>query len=215
MTSLIAALFLLCLFPPAGKATEQDILPRLDPNDPAALQEAIRLLEDEVKLAARPQTYIVIDLVDQAIVIKGRGVELHRFPIERWSAMHLADVAASFRLLGQPPIIKRKINPTAGTELPPISLDDMPTEYTLQFSPPLTVMICSSAPNGLGQWLAFKGRVWWNWVKNWSLILTTGDPSDSVPTLQLTVTADDAQSLAWTATKDMAFLVRRTASPAP
>lgn len=214
MRSLFAIVIFLCLLPPAGRAAEQDILPRLNQDDPAALQEAIRLLEDEVKLAARPQTYIVIDLVDQAILIKGRGVELHRFPIERWSAMHLADVATSFHLLERPPVIRRKIDPAAGAELPPISLDDMPTDYTLQFSPSFTVSIYSSPPNQLVQWLAFKGRAWWNWVKNWSLILTTGNPPASVPTLQLTVTTDHAQSLAWTTTKGMAFLVRRTALPA-
>lgn len=218
MRSRFAILFFLCLFcffPPAGWTAEQDVLPRLDPNDPAALQEAIRLLEDEIKLAARPQTYIVIDLVDQTVVIKGRGVELHRFPIERWSAIHLADVTATYRLLERPLVIRRKIDPTAGAELPPISLDDMPTNYTLQFSPSLTVTICSSTLNELGQWLALKGQAWWSWVRNWSLILTTGNPPASVPTLQLTVSADHAQSLAWTTTKDMAFLVRRTASPSP
>lgn len=214
MRSLFAVVIFVCLLPPAGLAAEQDITPRLNQDDPAALQEAIRLLEDEVKLAAHPQTYIVIDLVDQAILIKGRGVELHRFPIERWSGMHLTDVTTSFRLLERPPVVRRKIDPAAGAELPPISLDDMPTEYTLQFSPSLRVSIYSSAPNQLVQWLASNGRAWWNWVKSWSLILTTGNPPASVPTLRLTVTADHAQSLAWTTTKGMAFLVRRTTLPA-
>lgn len=215
MRTLLLTPAFLCILAAVGLAAEPEVVPRLDQNDPAALREAIRVLEDEVKLAARPQTYVVIDLVERAILIKGRGVELHRFPIERWSAMHLADVTASFRLLERPPVARRKINPAAGADLPPISLEDMPTEFTLKYAPSLTVTIRSSAPDAFGQWLAFKGREWWTWVKSWSLILTTGSSPPNQPMLQLTVAADHAQSLAWTATDGMTFLVRRPASPAP
>ena len=69
-------------------AAEQDVMPALDTTDPAALQEATRVLEEEIKLAARPQTYVLIDLEAKAILIKSRGIELHRLPIESWSTSH-------------------------------------------------------------------------------------------------------------------------------
>lgn len=213
MHILFAAPILFLSLVSTGWAAEPEVAPPLDLNDPRALQEAVRLLDEEVKLAARPQTYVIIDLVDRAVLIKGRGVELHRFPIERWSAVQLAEANATFRLQTRPPVTRRKVDPAAGAELPPISLDDMPTEFTLLFSPSLTVAVHPSASDDLWRWLKFKGREWWMWLKGWSLILTTGHAPPSQPLLHLTVTSDHAQSLAWTLTEGMPFLLRRTSSP--
>jgi hypothetical protein len=213
MHILFAAAILILPLVAASWAVEPEGLPRLDPNDPRALQEAVRLLDEEVKLAAQPQTYVIIDLVERALLIKGRGVELHRFPIERWSAVHLADATATFRLQQRPPVTRRKVEPAAGAEQPPISLDDMPTEFTLQFSPSLTVAVHPSASDNFWRWLQFKAREWWTWVKRWWLILITGSAPLSHPSLNLTVTSLHAQSLAWTVTEGMPFLVRRTSLP--
>lgn len=196
-----------------SRATEPDVIPHLDTTDPGALQEAIRLLDEEVKLAARPQTYVVIDLVDNAILIKGRGIELHRLPVEQWTASHLAEATTTFRLKERPPLTRRKIEPAGGADQPPISLDDMPTEFTLQFSPALTVVIQPSIKRHLWRWLAFKGREWWAWIKHRSLTLATGNSPPSTPSLYLTLTPDHAQSLAWSTTENMPFLIRRTTSP--
>ena len=75
------------------------------------LQEATRVLEEEIKLAARPQTYVLIDLASNIILIKGRGVELHRIPIESWSASHLDQFMTAYRLRERPPVSRRKIDP--------------------------------------------------------------------------------------------------------
>jgi len=197
----------------SGWAAEPEVIPHLNPNDPAALQEAVRLLSEEVKLAARPQTYVVIDLVAQAIFIKGRGLELHRLPIERWTASRLADIASSFRLRERPAVTRRKIDPAVGAEQPPISLDDMPTEFSLNFSPSLTVTIQSSSPDNLLRSITFKGREWWRWLKGQCLALLSGHPAAAIPSLQLTLAYNHAQSLAWTVTEGMPFLVRRASSP--
>src|SRR5262245_3230340 len=124
---LLFAVSIFLSFIVAGWATELDVVPRVDPNDAPALQEAVRLLEEEVKLAARPQTYIVIDLVDRAVLIKGRGAELHRFPIEQWSAVQLAEAHATFRLQKRQQVTRSKVELTAGAEQQPISRDYMPT----------------------------------------------------------------------------------------
>ena len=198
-----------------GWSAEPEAVPHLDLNDPGALQEAIRLLDEEVKLAARPHTYVVIDLVANTVLIKGRGIELHRFPVDNWSASHLGDVTTTFRLRERPPVSRRKIDPAGGTEQSPISLDDMPTDFTLEFTPSLTITVQASAPGHPWRWLAFKGREWWTWLKGWGLILATGYPPSSAPALRLTVAQDHAQSLAWAVTDGMPFLVRRTAPPSP
>ena len=44
--------------------------------DPEGLREANRVLEEEIRLAAHPQIYLLLNLPDRSIVIKGRGIEL-------------------------------------------------------------------------------------------------------------------------------------------
>lgn len=198
---------------PAG-ATEPENVFGIDLNDPAALQEATRILAEEVKLAARPQTYVIVDLVDRAVVIKGRGAELHRFPIEQWSASHLAEVSTTVRLQARPPVTRRKIEPSAGGDQPPVSLDDMPTDFTLTFSPSFLLAVHPSATADFWRWLRFTLREWWVWLKNWIRTLATGKEPAPQPVLRLTLTPHHAQSLAWTVTEGMPFLIRRT-SPAP
>ena len=64
-------------------AGREPLVMAVDITDPTTLQEATKILTEEVKLTAHPQTYIIMDLVDRAIVIKNRGAELHRLPIEQ------------------------------------------------------------------------------------------------------------------------------------
>ncbi|HEX9155552.1 MAG TPA: hypothetical protein VF819_08305 [Nitrospira sp.] len=205
-----AAPIILLLFHSLAWAAEPDVIPHLDSNDPVALREAIRLLDEEVKLAARPQTYVVIDLVTNAVIIKGRGVELHRLPIEQWTASQLEDITSTFRLRERPPVSRRKIEPAGGSQQSPISLDDMPTDFSLSFSPPLTVTIEPFAPDNPWRWVAFKGHEWWLWLKGPFLAMVSGNTVPSTPSLRLTLTHDHAQSLAWTVTEGMPFLIRRT-----
>jgi hypothetical protein len=195
------------------RAAEPDNALPVDLNDPAALQEATRILAEEVRLAARPQTYIIVDLVERSVIIKGRGAELHRFPIEGWSAVHLADASETFRLKARPPVARRKIEPSAGTDQPPVSLEDMPTNFTLTFAPSLLLAVHPSATQNFWAWLRFTARDWWMWLKVWSRRLLTGNEPPAHPVLRLTLKPSDAQSLAWTITEDMRFLIRRT-SPA-
>ena len=106
-----ALVLCLALVLPAG-AADLDPFPDLDVNDPAALQEAARVIEEELKLAARPQTYLIIDLVGGAVQIKGRGVELHRLAILSSSLAHKEQLTGVFRLTARPSVVRRKIDPT-------------------------------------------------------------------------------------------------------
>ncbi len=213
MNILRAILSLLLSLTSVSWAVEQDVLPPWDPNDSSALQEATRVLEEEVKLAARPQTYLLIDLTANAILIKGRGIELHRIPIDSWSASHLTELAVAYRLRERPPVTRRKLDPLVGAEQDPISLVDMPTTYALHFFPPMTINVLSSKEGHPWQWAAQRGRDWWRRIASWTLALWTGEPPLSLPSLDLTISADHAQSLAWTVTENMPFLIHRTTKP--
>ena len=138
---LVAVLFLAV----PGWAAEGDLFPDLDMNNPSVLREASRVLEEELKLAARPQTYLLIDFVSEAIQIKARGVELHRLPIAAWSVTGFPRLTGTFRLTARPSVIRRKIDPSATTEQEPISLTDMPVEYRLSFTPAMTIEVEASA----------------------------------------------------------------------
>jgi hypothetical protein len=210
---LLGVLLLPPMVPSSPWAAEADNILTLDINDAAALQEATRVLAEEIKLAARPQTYVILDLVARSVVIKARGAELHRLPIERWSGVHLADASTTFRLQARPPVARRKIEPAAG-EQPPVSLADMPSDFTLIFSPSLSVAVHPSAADDVWRWLRFMGREWWTWLKEWSRRLLTGKEPATQPALRLTLAPHHAQSFAWTVTEGMPFLVRRTSSPA-
>jgi hypothetical protein len=190
-------------------ALEPDSRPFLDLNDPAALQEATRVLAEEVKLAARPQTYVLIDLVANTILIKGRGVELHRLPLTSWKTSRQNELAATFRLRERPPVARRKIDPTVSPEQDPISLADMPTVYSLQFTPALTVTIDSYDRTNVWRFVMHYLRQWWSQIVEWWHALRTGDAASATPHLYLTLTVDQAQSLAWMATDGMPLLIRR------
>jgi hypothetical protein len=207
------ALLLLSTLP--AWATDSENILGIDLNDPAVLQEANRILAEEVKLAARPQTYVIVDLVDRAVLIKGRGAELHRFLIEQWSASHLGEASHTFRLQARPPVTRRKIEPAAGGDQPPVSLDDMPIDFTLTFSPALFMVVQPSATDDFWRWLRFTLREWWIWLKSWTRRLATGTEPPSQPILRLTLSPHHAQSLAWTVTEGMPFLIRRASLSQP
>ncbi len=213
MIFLCAVLSILLSLTSVSWAAQPDVTPTVDLTDPVALQEATRALEEEIKLAARPQTYVFIDLAANVILIKGRGVELHRVPIKNWSASHLDQLMTAYRLRERPPVSRRKIDPAAGAEQEPISLGDMPTTFTLLFSPPLRILVFSNTDGDLWQWTMQQGGAWWRRLIVWGNMLRTRDPTLSPPSLDLTVSHEHAQSLAWTVVEGMPFLIRRSTTP--
>lgn len=215
MSTLFAVPIFLVSILSAALAAETDPLPYLDHDDPRVLQEAIRVLEEEVKLAAHPQTYVVIDLAANLVLIKGRGVELHRFPISQWSATHLDEITSNYRLKERPLVSRRKIDPSIKDDQSPISLGHMPTDFTLRFSPGLAVTIRPSSPGSIWWWVKIQARASWVWIKQISTILSTGNAPEPNPEIYLAVDTDHAQSLAWAVIDGMPFLIRRAALSTP
>jgi hypothetical protein len=207
--SFCTVFFILLVLSTPSQAGELEAFPDLHLNNPGAVQEATRVLEEEVRLASRAQTYLLIDLVTRTIQIKGRGVELHRIPIVVWSAKALRDMKGAYRLIARPPVLRRKIDPTASVEQEPISLADMPVDYTLSFTPPLNIDVAPAAGESPMQWLRSQGKAWWRNVKDWSDSFSSGQSVTQSPYLQLEISAEQAQSLAWSAVDGMALVIRR------
>lgn len=208
--SLLASVLLLLLLNPASHAGELGAFPDLNLEDPASLQEATRVLEEEVKLASRPQTYLLIDLVTRSIQIKGRGVDLHRIPIVAWSLKASGSIKGIHRLTTRPPIARRKIDPTASVEQEPISLADMPMDYTLSCTPPLTIKVLSSPGDNPLHWIASRGTKWWWEFKEWTATFSAETHPPTNPSLMLEISTEQAQSLAWSVVDNMPLIVRRS-----
>jgi len=197
---LLIGLFLFSF--PAVAADFENAL-NVDLTHPAALQEANRVLAEELKLASRPQTYILVDLVAPAVLLKGRGVELHRFHIASWSAESLEAMASTFRLVARPPVARRKIDPSAAKDQDPISLADMPHRFRLTCTPPLWIDVGPADHS----WYQVERRIalWWRQLRQWAL----AQPSE--PELHLALAGDQAQSFAWALLDDMPLVIRRPA----
>src|SRR5262245_50791832 len=108
--------FLLLTLVPAAWALDPPSQSFGDLSDAAVLQEATQVLTEEVKLAARPQTYVLIDLTANTIFLKGRAVELHRIPIKSWTTSDQGGFISTFRLRERPPVTGRKIDPSISSE---------------------------------------------------------------------------------------------------
>ena len=204
-------LLLLCVFGSPGWAAEPDAFPDLNIHNASEVREASRVLEEELKLAARPQTYVVIDLAAGAISIKGRGVELHRMMISRWSAVGAATMTGTFRVRARPPVTRRKVDPGIAVEQEPISLADMPVRYALLLAPALIVDVHPPLTENPWLWSLASSRILWRHMKDWALSrLSNPRPTD--PYLELTLVGDEARSFAWSLVDGMPVLIRRGAA---
>ncbi len=207
--SLCAILFLLLSFSDPSFAGSPGAFPDLSPDDPDSLQEASLVLEEELKLASRPQTYLLVDLVAHSIHIKSHGVELHRIPIAAWSRLSSINLGHVYRLTARPPVVRRKIQPKAEVAQEPISLADMPVDYSLLLTPPLTIDVLSSAGNSPIQWAAMTGKKWWRSLKRWGGSLLADRSPAQNPHLLLEISSEQAQSLAWSLVDGMHLVIRR------
>lgn len=208
MQILLTAAIVILASSPLTWATEPELIPHLDSNNPDVLREGVRVLEAETKLAAQPQTYVVIDLADKAVLLKTRGIILHRMPIEQYSTLAPYSGTATYHLLERPPVSRRKIDPVFEKQLAPISLDDMPTEFFLRLAPSLTIHVRPSSGNLWDALVSGWSRLWIH-ITHWSRVLATGKAMSDGPTLFLVLATDQAKSLAWSVTQDMPFLIRR------
>jgi hypothetical protein len=206
----LCAILLLLAFTTPSWGKDIEAFPNLNVNNPTELKEATRVLEEELKLAARPQTYLLLDLGSSTIHIKGRGIGLHKIPIVTWSVGSQEDLKGIHRLVARPAVVRRKIEPGAGAEQEPISLADMPADYVLSFTPSLSVTVVPSvASDSLIQSAVLLGKVGWRNVRDWTNRLFTDRSSEPRSHLRLTLSVDHAQSLAWSLVDGMALVIRR------
>lgn len=182
-----------------GRAGDQDIL-----------REANRILEEEIKLAARPRIYLLLDLPDRVIAIKGRGIELHRLPITACQTVEERAMAGVFRLRARPQVVRPKAAPPDDPTQDPIELKDMPAAYELLFDPALAVTVAPPRQERPWLWVKSLMRNSWIGMVSWIRSAAAIDEKAPSPYLHLTLSVEAAQSLAWSVTDGMPLLIRRT-----
>lgn len=178
--------------------------------DTAALIEANRLLEEELTLAGRPQIYMVLDLAAHIILIKSRGIELHRLPITAWNQVREGSLNGVFRLRARPPVSRPKATtPAENTAPAAIELQHMPERYELAFDPGLMIHVGQTARERPWPWVKSLAQEWWNQMAG---MLGGAVKTEDSPTIRihLTVSPDTARSLAWTMTDGMPLIIGRT-----
>lgn len=175
--------------------------------DTAALSEATRLLEDELKLAARPQIYLVLNLAERHIAIKGRGLELHRIPIADWTRSGNHPLTSIFRLRTRPAVDRPKAATVENAPVSAIELHNMPDTYELHFDPGLVILVTQSWRDRPWERMKALLRAWWQQAR------TAASAANDQPAvrLHLVLTQEAAQSLAWSAVDGMPLLL----GPAP
>jgi hypothetical protein len=168
-----------------------------------ALLDANALLQDEIKLAARPQTYLIIDVHHGIVLVKARGIEIHRLPLLFWRIRGDRPPAGLFRLEARPSVDRPKARPGEDATEHPVEVSDMPAEYQLTLEPSLVVAVGPPAQDH--PWLWIRGLLREGWTRTVS--------SGSTAWLRITLPPESARSLAWLVTDGMPVLIGRSTFP--
>ena len=203
--------FLLILAFGGSATAAESVRNKGGPEKLESLKEANRVLEEEIKLASHPQIYLILDLPEQVVRIKSRGVELFNLPVLAWR-MSEGSSASVYRLRARPEVSRPKAAPDASLE--PINVEDMPAEYILQFDPGLLVTVAPPARQQPLLWVRGKLREWWMRAMS-RLGVGADSQTANGRVLRLTFSPDAARSLAWSVTDGMPLLINRPATPAP
>jgi hypothetical protein len=166
-----------------------------------ALQEANAVLQEEIKLAARPQTYLVLDVQQGVVLVKARGIEVHRLSLRSWRTRGGRPPVGLFRLKARPPVDRPRARPGEDATEHTIELSDMPTEYELDLEPSLVIAV--SPPAQDQPWLWIRGLLREGWTRT----------ASSGSWLRLVLSPEDARSLAWLVTDGMPVLIGRATVP--
>lgn len=176
------------------------------------LGEANRVLEEELKLAGRQQIYLFLDLPDRLLLLKSRGLELHRVAILHAESVTDRALARTFRLEARPSVSRPKAAAGEDPSEPVIELDDMPAEYALHFDPNLLVLVSPPAHEQPWLWMRSRLREWGNMFVTWFKSIFSRHAVTPVR-IRITMNKEEARSLAWSVVEGMPLLVHNAAWP--
>jgi hypothetical protein len=167
-----------------------------------------RALEEEVRLAGRPQLYLVVDLAGRSLSIKSQGMELKRFPVESWSVSTETGLNRRFILRARPALPRPMLSPGQDPTLQPIELRHMPVRYHLVFDPDLVVLVSPSFDAHPLSWML--AVLHGGYARARGLLSAGSSPGQGSTRVQLRLVLSDeaAQSLAWSVIDGMPLLIK-------
>lgn len=183
------------------------------PQDPYQLQLLTRTLEEEVKLASKPQPYLLLDHPPRVLMVKSRGLVLRQFPILGWRASGDEPSIGIYRLRARPPVSRPKIQPGQDSTEHPIDVHDMPMDYLLVFDRDFVIEVAPPFAERPWHWFRRKWLSSWIRLKTWVGQESSGNFSPLPPRLSLVLPQEEAQALAWTVTEGMPLLIGRVELP--
>ena len=177
-------------------------LPPANASELEAVREATRVLEEEVRLSARPQLYLLLKLDDRKLILKGRGVELRQLLIEEWSVSKENELGRVFTLRSRPPVPRPKTKPGKDPTLDPIEIQHMPLSFELAFDPNLAVLVCPSWREQPWLWARTTVEDWYQRVRHPETIH-----------LRLVLAPETVQFIAWSVLEGMPLLIKKGQKP--
>ena len=184
------------------------------------IRRETRLLELEAKAAAKPATYVVLDLAKKKIYLKIRGVILKEFDIvdsdtigigqldESYSLVNVKAIFAPKRKEIKPPDQKKEEKTSSTTqEADSYSIEDMPSNYTLILNKGLSISVSQHFKgNFLLSPLNYinkkMGRLWNSSKLLWSYLKKT-------PFIKIlaVMRKDDARAFYWALPEKAEFII--------
>ena len=184
------------------------------------IRRETRLLELEAKAAAKPATYVVLDLAKKKIYLKIRGVILKEFDIvdsdtigigqldESYSLVNVKAIFAPKRKEIKPPDQKKEEKTSSTTqEADSYSIEDMPSNYTLILNKGLSISVSQHFKgNFLLSPLNYinkkMGRLWNSSKLLWSYLKKT-------PFIKIlaVMSKDDARAFYWALPEKAEFII--------
>ena len=162
------------------------------------VRETTRVLEEEVRLSARPQLYLLLDLPARTLILKSHAMELLRLPIEDLSVSDERGLGRQFILRSRPEVPRQKAVPGQDPTLEVIELRHMPIRFDLLFDPNLSVLVTPSWRERPVLWI---GTLLLDWYRQRRYPNTIH--------LRLVLAPETAQSLAWSVLDGMPLLIKR------
>lgn len=189
--------------------------------DALALKEENLLLEAELELAKRGDTYIILDLSKEKIFLKNRGILLKEFDISKtryWAEKGLS--IESVRLFRKKALFlpaRKEIEPLKNEEgvdpagkMEFLEPDNMPYRYTLSFENGVSISIrnqTEGAVQFIGAIYSIAKHIRHSFMAVWNHL-----QRKTLTIIDIAMSREDAQALFWSLQEGTSILISGRAS---
>ncbi|MFY9269973.1 MAG: hypothetical protein WAO55_09530 [Candidatus Manganitrophaceae bacterium] len=193
------------------------------------IREEKRFLETELSLVKKGEVYAVLDLPSRKFLFKIRTLLMKEIPIAEIDLSNEKAVSKPAYVLIQKdppfPSLQKEIQspsspnlPTASPESPPadrsfVTVEDMPSRYTLSFEEGLTIRVISSRPECACGWLRDRLDQFTHSTTTFLWETNRWIKERRRPDLRLTLSVGEAKALFWSLSEGNTLLILSSRTP--